>query len=38
LTFFKIKCHAVRAAGLTPKSFFIFCIFKRECRATRAID
>jgi len=38
LTFLKNKCHATRAAGLTPKSFFILCIYERECRATQAVD
>ena len=28
----------MRTAGLTSKPFFIFCIFERECRATRAVD
>jgi len=23
---------------LTPKTFFIFYIFEKECRATRAVD
>jgi len=37
LTFyvFENKCHAT---DLTPKPFFIFCIFEKECRVTRAIN
>jgi len=32
------ECHATHAVGLTPKIFFIFCIFEKECRATQAVD
>jgi len=32
LTFdtFENKCHATRVVGLTPKIFFIFCIFENR--------
>jgi len=35
---FENMCHATNAAGLTPKTFFIFCIFEKECRVTREIN
>jgi len=35
---FENKCHATCAVGLTPKIIFIFCIYERECRETRAVD
>jgi len=38
LDILKNECHATRAAGLTPKSLFIFYIFEKECRATQAVD
>jgi len=31
---FENECHATRAAKLTPKTFFIFCVFEKECCAT----
>jgi len=35
---FENKCHVTRAVGLTPKSFFILCMFEMECRVTRVVD
>jgi len=37
LTYLKISVMP-RMAGLTQKSFFILCIYERECRAMRVVD